>query len=861
MTARDPVDRHDVVECARGLPGARSATIKGSESLPVDDGLIVVAEGTLDAFFVALDEDGQPLTPAFVCQLGRGDLVPGGWWTASDLGLPAGRGSLRAVGEAKVVRAPGGSEPPGPLAEALAEWERSAREFAASSSARRQSDAQDLLARRRSLDEGLATESQRALLRVFEFEALAKRPLSLPPLAAALADAANAAGIEIEGRALESVAGDVGAESDVTELAARLRVPVRPVTLHGRWWKGYGQPLLAFREGRPVAILPSRRGYVAQDPTGVSEPVSARLAGEVEPGAYAVYPKLAERPATVRELMRVGFLRERRLGLALIGLTAILAAFGVFTPYATAQIVGSIVPSGREGALYDMLIAVGTFTVAFGACSVAQGLAVLALSSRAGAGLTAAIWHRLVHLPPSFFRGRASGVIAQQATAVDQMRLLIGSSLVAGLVGSALSLAAIALLIAYSPPIALIVIVLVAGALTVGVAIMRGESRWLRAVVDERNRLNGLLLGLFSGISKLRVAGAERRAHALWRSGYAFQQEAQRNASLQVVRITVLQGLLAGLLLLGILLAVWIFQSGGASLTDFTGTVAASGQLAAAAGAMLAVGSTAIQLPPLYRSARPILDATPEVRAAAMAPGDLAGDIRLDDVTFGYEQDSPVLDGVSLHATPGSFVAIVGPSGAGKSTILRLILGFEDPWSGEVLLDGKVLDRLDLEAVRRRMGTVIQDARITAGSILTNILGTLPLKSDAAWEAAEMAGIADDIRAMPMQMSTVVSEGGSGFSGGQLQRLLLARALVRKPKILLLDEATSALDNETQQVVGERLAQLGVTRIVVAHRVSTVRWADHIVVLERGRVVEDGSFDELMKADGLFASLAKRQLL
>jgi ABC-type bacteriocin/lantibiotic exporter with double-glycine peptidase domain len=486
---------------------------------------------------------------------------------------------------------------------------------------------------------------------------------------------------------------------------------------------------------------------------------------------------------------------------------------------------------------------------------------VLALSSRSAADLTGAIWDRLVHLPPSFFRGVASGRLAQEAGAVDQMRALISSSLVAALSGSALAVGAIALLFAYSLTIALVVTLALAVTVAFGAAFLRREAAWLETTIEDRNRLNGLLLGLFSGISKLRVAGAELRAHALWQRGYAFQQEAQRNASLQALRATVLQGLLPGLFLLAVIVAIEVFEGGDTSLVDFSATVAAAGQLAAAAGSMLIVGSGLIQIRPLYRSARPIMEATPEVSEAAALPGEVRGEIQLDSVTFGYVEDSVVLDGVSLRAEPGSFLAIVGPSGSGKTTIMRLILGFETPWSGGVLLDGKDLGRLDVESVRRSMGTVIQGARIMAGTILDNIVGARPLGVDDAWEAAELAGVADDIRAMPMRMSTVVPEGGSGFSGGQLQRLLLARALVRNPKVLLLDEATSALDNKVQELVAENLAKAGVTRIVVAHRLSTIRRADRIVVLERGRIVEEGPFADLMAANGLFASLARRQLL
>ena len=219
-----------------------------------------------------------------------------------------------------------------------------------------------------------------------------------------------------------------------------------------------------------------------------------------------------------------------------------------------------------------------------------------------------------------------------------------------------------------------------------------------------------------------------------------------------------------------------------------------------------------------------------------------------------------MLEDVSLTAEPGEFVAIVGPSGAGKSTVFRLLLGFERPETGTVSYDGQSLGELDARAVRRQLGVVIQNARILAGPIFQNIVGAANLTLDDAWEAARIAGIAEDIERLPMGMHTFISDAAAAFSGGQRQRLLIARAVVARPRVLLFDEATSALDNRTQAAVSSALEQLQATRIVIAHRLSTIQHADRIVVLERGRIVEQGHYDELMESDGLFASLARRQI-
>jgi ABC-type bacteriocin/lantibiotic exporter with double-glycine peptidase domain len=264
---------------------------------------------------------------------------------------------------------------------------------------------------------------------------------------------------------------------------------------------------------------------------------------------------------------------------------------------------------------------------------------------------------------------------------------------------------------------------------------------------------------------------------------------------------------------------------------------------------------------PLWQRASPILKAEPEVNLTKADPGQLSGAIAVDRVTFRYSDEGPViLDNVSFAAQPGEFIALVGPSGSGKSTAMRLLLGFDTPQAGSVYYDGQALAGLDVVAVRRQCGVVLQTSRLSAGSIFENLAGGALITLDDAWDAAEKAGLAADLRAMPMQMHTVVSEGGSNLSGGQRQRLLIARAMAVKPKIMLMDEATSALDNRTQAIVTDSLNQLKVTRVVIAHRLSTIRHADKIYVLEAGRLVEQGTFDELAGQAGLFSQLIRRQM-
>jgi ATP-binding cassette subfamily C protein len=265
---------------------------------------------------------------------------------------------------------------------------------------------------------------------------------------------------------------------------------------------------------------------------------------------------------------------------------------------------------------------------------------------------------------------------------------------------------------------------------------------------------------------------------------------------------------------------------------------------------------------PLFERLKPIVTTAPERHADKADPGPLNGAVEVNRVTFRYAPEAPpVLEDVSLRVEPGQFVAIVGPSGSGKSTLQRLLLGFETAESGDILFQGQSIANLDTSALRRRIGVVLQTARIMSGSIFENITAGLPYSLDEAWEAARMAGIAEDIEAMPMGMHSVLMEGTSTLSGGQVQRLMIARALIGKPQVLILDEATSALDNVSQAVVTDSLNRLHTTRIVIAHRLSTIREADRIFVMERGRLVESGTFDSLMAGNGTFAALARRQLL
>jgi NHLM bacteriocin system ABC transporter ATP-binding protein len=429
------------------------------------------------------------------------------------------------------------------------------------------------------------------------------------------------------------------------------------------------------------------------------------------------------------------------------------------------------------------------------------------------------------------------------------------------------SLCSLGLMFYYNWRLAMLGLTLVMFALAVSTSMAFWQVRTHRDITYLKGKVAGLVSQLIGGVAKLRVAGAEGRAYCLWARDFARQRElaveARRGANQFTVFVAFFPILCQAALFYyyaNMLADPQIIKDPPYTTGDFLACMAAFGQFLAAA--LMVNGSviSALGIVPLFERAQPIFAALPEVTEARTSPGKLTGLIELSNITFRYKPDQPlVLRGVSLRIEPGEFVAFVGASGSGKSTIFRLLLGFEQAEAGAVYFDAKDLNGLDVQAVRRQMGVVLQNSRLASGDIFSNIIGSAPLTLRDAWDAAAMAGLDEDIKAMPMGIHTVVSEGGGTLSGGQRQRLLIARAIVNRPRIILFDEATSALDNQTQAIVSRSLESLQATRIVIAHRLSTVINADRIYVLDKGQIVQSGTYASLAEQPGIFRDLATRQ--
>lgn len=646
----------------------------------------------------------------------------------------------------------------------------------------------------------------------------------------------------------------------------------RRVLLVGEWWRSEHGPLLAYTQSdsSPVALLPDKNSrYILFDPVKRTRTqVTASVAEMLSPEAQMFYRPLPLEVSNIAVLFRFGTKGYEKdlVAVVLIGMMGTL--LGMVAPQATAILVNNVIPDSDRVQLWQIGLAL--FAAAFGqaAFQITQAILTLRVENSADGVLQPAVWNRLLTLKPAFFRNYSSGDLLTRLLAVNQIRSQLSGATQRTLLSAVFSLLNLGLMFVYSWQLALVGmgITFMAVILTVisGALLLR-KDRQMEVINGE---INGLTVELINGVSKLRVAAAEGRAFAAWAKKY--RNRIQLKLSIQRIDDVVsvfneVLSLVSTVLVFG--LAIVFMQmaqrQGGAGLNmgTFLAFNAAFGTFISGVTDLSNTLTNIIGIVPLWERAKPILQGMPESDATKAEPGRLNGQIALSHITFRYREDGPlILEDVSIHIEPGEFVAIVGPSGSGKSTIFRLLLGFEAPLSGSVYYDDQDLTGLDVQAVRRQLGVVLQNGRISAGSLFDNLTCGALVTLDEAWDAARMAGLAEDIEQMPMGMHTVVSEGGTNLSGGQRQRLLIARSLIGKPKIILMDEATSALDNRTQAIVTQSLDKLNVTRVVIAHRLSTIRNADRIYVIEAGRLVEVGSFEELVNLGGLFSRLVARQL-
>lgn len=678
----------------------------------------------------------------------------------------------------------------------------------------------------------------------------------------ALLVCADATNTEID---KESISAAVRVRPSRIEHAARaLGMVVRPVDLtrDPDWWKSDAECLVVEWQGIACPVFPVRGHQHISLPDRGLVKVTAELAAGVASQAWGIVPVLGREQGDLRAAWKLGWAVGGRRDLLTIALLAVGAVvLGTLIPIVSGTIVGELIPTGETRRILVVTVILILASILSACIVVGQSIIAQRMSNRFGLRLTSAMYERVFRLRPSFHRHHAPGELAGRLAGVEAFATGISVAVPSAVSLLALILASTFVLVRISPLLTAAVVGLSALVLILTAIAIPRFLRDAQSANELSLELNGSTFSILGGIAKIRAAGAENRMLNRWVYRFAREQAWSRDQGRRAVVLGVISTIPAALIPL-LLVVSEILSSGGMGLGEFTTATAAAAQAAGAMAGLVPVALSAAALLPIFRALRPLLEADPEPRGSAAGdPGPIDGDVRLEGLSFAYDDGAPVLESISMHVSSGSMTAIVGASGSGKSTIIRLLLGLEQPTSGSLLIDGRALEAMDRTAVLAQMGVVPQDAALAPGSILENILGTsAELGEENAWRAAELAGLDSDIRAMPMGMQTVISDGASTLSGGQRQRIMIARALVKNPRILILDEATSALDNRTQEHVANSIAELGVTRIVVAHRLSTIAMADHIVVLERGHIVESGTFAELMASDGVFRRLAARQV-
>ena len=639
----------------------------------------------------------------------------------------------------------------------------------------------------------------------------------------------------------------------------------RQVLLEEGWYQNAFGPMLGFwgEERLPVALLPKPfRGYSFLDPvSGERRNVDAKTAAEIAEDAICFYRPLPQKELGIPDLLL--YLKSCLSlgdGLLLGGLTLLVTLVGMLMPRITRALTGPVLERGSLTMLTGTAVFLLCTLIVSQLVSCLRELMMDRIRIKTSLPVEAAVMMRMIDLPAPFFRQFSSGELSSRFGAVSQLcKLLVGNVFSLGL-SSLVSLLYITQIFRYAPSLvapALLIILLTVGIGTVA-ALM--QMRIGQEAMERGAKNDGISFALISGVQKIKLAGAEKRAFAKWAGSYASVAELSYDPPL-FLKVSGVIG--TAVSLAGTIAMYYLAVKSGVSPSEYLAFNAAYGMVSGAFSALSGVALTVAQIKPILAMAEPILKTAPESAELKTMVTRLNGGIELSNLRFRYSEDQPwVVDGMDLKIRPGEYVAIVGRTGCGKSTLMRLLLGYEKPVKGAIYYDGRDMSKLDLRSLRRRIGTVMQTGSLFQGDIYSNIVISAPqLGLEEAWEAAELAGIADDIRAMPMGMQTLISEGQGGISGGQKQRLMIARAVAPKPKILMFDEATSALDNLTQKKVSDALDGLKCTRIVIAHRLSTIRHCDRILVLDGGKIREDGTYDELIAKNGVFAELVAKQRL
>lgn len=657
---------------------------------------------------------------------------------------------------------------------------------------------------------------------------------------------------------------------NVTELNDQLEYMLRPsgtmkrrVELFGDWWRNTtGCFLGSTKTGDVVAIIPGKwTGYEYKDKDGNTVKINKNTAKNLNTDAFCFYKAFP-----LKKLKTVDLIKFMINGISKADISVVLGTFAIIqiltmftTPYITKIIYGILIPSNSVsliGPVAFFLIGIGLGTKMIG---IVKNIIVSTFLRKLNVLVNSAVMMRLFSLPAKFFRNYSSGELASKMGYISSLCQMIAGDILPVLMTGVFSFGYVFQMYQFAPALVLPGISFIFLSILLSVIFTLMQQKITRRKMELSPKLQSFIYAVYGGMQKIKITGSEKRVFAKWAKQYSDVEKLDYSPP-TIIKVQSVIRLIVSTL--GAMSIYYFAARSNVPTDDYYAFNIAYGMVTSAILSLSDVVLQAANLRPVIDMVKPVMEEEPESSSTRKIVTSLSGNIEINNVSFKYSEDGPlILNDISLKIKKGEYVAVVGKTGCGKSTLIRLLLGFETPLRGGIYYDGRDLNNLDLKSVRQKIGVVMQNGSLFPGDIFSNIIVTSPWKTlDAVWESARLAGIDKDIEDMPMGMNTLISEGAGGISGGQKQRIMIARALISKPSILFFDEATSALDNITQKYVSDSISSLNCTRIVIAHRLSTIRYCDRIVVIDKGKIVEDGVYEELINRKGEFYELAKRQI-
>ena len=644
----------------------------------------------------------------------------------------------------------------------------------------------------------------------------------------------------------------------------------REVKLKEGWWKTDRGPYVGFYgpQNKPVALLPTGRNrYQMVDAENHTvEVVDEKIDAELSLVVFVLYRSFPDKtPLSARDLFKFGLENKGRILLQILPLGLLAILLMQFIPVANNILYAYVIPYSDEPLLVQLFIGLFIILVTSHVFIFAREWLIVYLDGVVEHDVQLGLWQRMFELPARFFRRFEVGDLIIRAFSIETIRAKLAGPQLRVLINSLFSVIFLFPMLYFSAYLTLVGLLMILPIIGYSLYATIRNYRGSLSIVELQEKANALVLQFLMGISKIRNAGAENLCFVLWERVFFQIKKKQWSLEQLINRSKVLNFTLSrvGALIIYAVILLGVKDNTSDYTISLSNFLAFMVAFSFFVNAMMDLCSALLDVNTvfaLWKNSKILLEEHPEVDPSKVIPPKLSGEVRADCLSFRYDSDGPlIVEDVSFYANPEEFIAIVGPSGSGKSTLASLLIGFETPESGAIFYDGKDLSSLNVRHLRKQIGTILQSSTIFDGTLRDNVSGGETFTDEQIKEALTLAGFEEDLKRMSMGLFTILTSTSQTISGGQNQRILIARSLITKPKILIFDEATSALDNQTQEVVRKNILSLKATRIVIAHRLSTIQQADRIYVMNKGRIMETGTYRELLEKKGFFYDLVEKQ--